>query len=70
MVEVVENAGFFHQPRHELVVAFVVLDAIFEFPVCRPQAERVVLGGPADVLVNLLDDLGSGFLLKDAAVSG
>ncbi len=66
VLEVVVDTFLLHQPADEVEIRLAVLHAVFPGPVTAAQA-LLEIGEPV-VLEHLLDDLGYGLSLEDAAV--
>ena len=66
VLEEVEDALLFHQPRHEVEVRLPVLDAVLALGVVAGELQLEI--GEAAILEDLLDDVGRRHLLEDAAV--
>ena len=68
LLEVVTDAFFFHQAGNEVEIGLAVLDAVVAGDEIAVEAELEI--GKAEILENLLDDVGSFLVLEDAAIGG
>ena len=66
LLEEVENAFVFEQPRDEVEIGLAVLDTVVPGLIAGLQAQLVILEAP--VFENLFDDVGHGLVLEDAAI--
>jgi len=65
--EVVEDAFFFHQARHEIKSSFVVLHTVVTLVVCRFQIVAKIT--EPEIGKDSLDDVGHALVLKDTAIA-
>ncbi len=67
VLEVIENARFFHQSGHERKVRFAILHAVFQRRVTTLDVQLKV--AKPQVAKDLFDDLRNRLVLENAAVS-